>query len=306
MVVMNLRAPRASPSLLGKQTFPWHNNAISSSFLAKIVCSIYIYVYINYPSYILNHPRSRRDLMGRFAYPTSFQQPSLILSIPWWLFSSRKPRVLTITMFFKKQLIWRSRGPPTRTKTHGPIRNRQWNNYHQYLHVQVTRDVFFHQPIWSKNMRKSNRITLPKDRDKTYASCQAPPQCKWILSTEATFPLPRNFRGSISFSPREIFFFTVKGQVEVTSPKKSCEPKSFIFFWGGGSKIVSFTESIPLQEIKQSTLVTPHISGDLVFFWGGVLTPFFLKKNLLDFASPSQPPRSILLQIFHCQLFQFF
>lgn len=194
---------------------------------------IYIYVYINYPSYILYHPRSRRDLMGRFAYPTSFQQPSLILSIPCWLFSSRKPRVLTITMFFKKQLIWRSRGPPTRTKTHGPIRNRQWNNYHQYLHVQVTRDVFFHQPIWSKNMRKSNRITLPKDRDKTYASCQAPPQCKWILSTEATFPLPRNFRGSISFSPREIFFFTVKGQVEVTSPKKSCEPKSFIFFGGG-------------------------------------------------------------------------
>lgn len=197
------------------------------------VLYIYIYVYINYPSYILYHPRSRRDLMGRFAYPTSFQQPSLILSIPCWLFSSRKPRVLTITMFFKKQLIWRSRGPPTRTKTHGPIRNRQWNNYHQYLHVQVTRDVFFHQPIWSKNMRKSNRITLPKDRDKTYASCQAPPQCKWILSTEATFPLPRNFRGSISFSPREIFFFTVKGQVEVTSPKKSCEPKSFIFFGGG-------------------------------------------------------------------------
>lgn len=140
-------------------------------------------------------------------------------------------------------------------------------NYHQYLHVQVTRDVFFHQPVWSKNMRKSNRITLPKDRDKTYASCQAPPQCKWILSTEATFPLPRNFRGSISFSPREIFFFTVKGQVEVTSPKKSCEPKSF--FFGGGSKIVSFTESIPLQEIKQSTLVTPHISGDLVFFGEG-------------------------------------
>ena len=160
MVVMNLRAPGASPSLLGKQTFPWHNNAISSLFLAKIVCSIYIYkyicVYINYPSYILNHPRSRRDLMGRFAYPTSFQQPSLILSIPWWLFSSRKPRVLTITMFFKKQLIWRSRGPPTGTKTHGPFRNRQWNNYHQYLHVQVTRDVFFHQPIWSKNVKSDH------------------------------------------------------------------------------------------------------------------------------------------------------
>lgn len=254
MVVMNLRAPGASQSLLGKQTFPWQTMWFLHHFWPKLYV---LCVYINYPSYILNHPRSRRDLMGRFAYPTSFQQPSLILSIPWWLFSSRKPRVLTITMFFKKQLIWRSRGPPTGTKTHGPFRNRQWNNYHQYLHVQVTRDVFFHQPIWSKNMRKSNRITLPKDRDKTYATCQAPPQCKWILSTEATFPLPRNFRGSISFSPREIFFFPVKGQVEVTSPKKSCEPKSFIFF-GGGSKIVTFTESIPLQEIKQSTLVTKN------------------------------------------------
>ena len=90
--------------------------------------------------------------------------------------------------------------------------------------------VFFTNP---SDQKMSNRITLPKDRDKTYATCQAPPQCKWILSTEATFPLPRNFRGSISFSPREIFFFPVKGQVEVTSPKKSCEPKSFIFFGGG-------------------------------------------------------------------------
>ena len=139
-------------------------------------------------------------------------------------------------------------------------------------------------------MRKSNRITLPKDRDKTYATCQAPPQCKWILSTEATFPLPRNFRGSISFSPREIFFFPVKGQVEVTSPKKSCEPKSFIFFGGGFKNCYFYREYPPTRNQTIHLGHQKHISGDLVFFWGGVLTPFFLKKNLLDLCHlPSLP-----------------
>lgn len=69
--------------------------------------------------------------------------------------------------------------------------------------------------------------------------------------------------------PKGDLFFPCKGSSWSYFPKKIMWTKILHFFWGRGSKIVSFTENIPLQEIKQSTLVTPHISGDLVFFGEG-------------------------------------
>ena len=62
------------------------------------------------------------------------------------------------------------------------------------------------------------------------------------------FPYQGTFEDPFPFPQGRSFFFPVKGQVEVTSPKKSCEPKSFIFFLGGVQKLLVLQRVSPYKK----------------------------------------------------------